>query len=306
MDIIGKKVYKFWMNVPFTFFKAGQYSANAGWKHKDIINDGDYELFIVLTGVAYIQIGSERFQLKKHDCLLIPPHVRHVGYQESPDNTNYYWLHFYSSGPVQSSYDSHIDKQKVEVIVPQIFNILNFDRVTILIRQLLDAANERLVVSFTTNYFVSSIVIELCNQYLSQIKGNESELHSTRFELIKNWIRIHSHDDLTVYLVAEHFDITPAYLTRLFKKYEGITTVQFINRAKIQQAKELLLTTEMSIKQIALELGFQSEKYFFRLFKHETQVTPTQFRNSFDKTYLNNLAVDPPIAKPNQIWKNKD
>lgn len=306
VDIIDNKVYKFWLSIPFTFFKAGQYFANQGWKHKDIINDGDYELFIVLTGVAYIQIGSEKFELSKHDCLLIPPHVRHFGYRESPDNTNYYWMHFYSSGLVQSSYESQLDKGEREVILPQVFHIANFDRVTILVHQMLDAANETLAVPFTANYFVSSIVIELCNQYLSTIQGKESELHSTRFELIKNYIRIHSHDELTVNSVAEHFDITSTYLTQLFKKYESTTTVRFINRVKVQQAKELLLTTEMSIKQIALELGFQNEKYFFRVFKSEMQVTPSQFRNSFDKTYLNNLDVDPPIAKPDKIWRNDD
>ena len=60
-----KKVYKFLLYEPVHFFKAGQYFANQGWRHKNIVNDGDYELFIMLSGAAYIQIGTERYALEK-------------------------------------------------------------------------------------------------------------------------------------------------------------------------------------------------------------------------------------------------
>lgn len=94
---MSKKVYKFNIESPMNFFKAGQYFANNGWKHKDVVNDGDYELFIMLEGAAYIQIESQQFELHENDCLLIPPYIRHFGYKGSPANTTYYWMHFYSN-----------------------------------------------------------------------------------------------------------------------------------------------------------------------------------------------------------------
>jgi AraC-type DNA-binding domain-containing proteins len=92
--------------------------------------------------------------------------------------------------------------------------------------------------------------------------------------------------------------MTPIYLTRLFKTYENTTTVHFINSVKIKQAEELLLTTDKSIKEIAYELSFSNEKYFLRIFKQITSLTPSNFRNSYSKTYLNNIEVDPTIPKP--------
>ncbi|GED93417.1 AraC family transcriptional regulator [Lentilactobacillus buchneri subsp. silagei] len=293
---MNKKVYKFSLYKPAQFFKAGQYFANQGWRHKDIVNDGDYELFIMLSGAAYIQIGTEKFALTKHDCLLIPPHIRHVGYQDSPDNTVYYWMHFFPGGTVTTSFDSSLPITKVETKIPQLFTVSSFERLVILIRQLLDSANDPNVPKISSNYFISSILIELSHQYTSAIQ--DSHKSSTRFELIKNWIRIHSHEKLSVNKIAAEFQMTPIYLTRLFKTYEDTTTIHFINSVKIKQAQELLLTTDKSIKEIAYDLSFSNEKYFLRIFKQVTSLTPSNFRNSYSKTYLNNLEVDPTIPKP--------
>ncbi|GAT18135.1 AraC family transcriptional regulator [Secundilactobacillus silagincola] len=293
---MDKKVYKFSLYQPVQFYKAGQYFANQGWRHKDIVNDGDYELFIMLSGAAYVQVGNKKFALSKHDCLLIPPHIRHVGYQDSPDDTVYYWMHFFPDETVTTSFDSNLSTTQADIEIPQLFTITDFERLVILIRQLLDSANDSNTPKIATNYFISNILIELSHQYISAIRNSQKS--PTRFELIKNWIRIHSHEKLSVTKVAAEFQMTPIYLTRLFKTYENTTTIHFINSVKIKQAEELLLTTDKSIKEIAYELSFSNEKYFLRIFKQITSLTPSNFRNSYSKTYLNNIEVDPTIPKP--------
>ncbi|WP_056963798.1 helix-turn-helix domain-containing protein [Levilactobacillus spicheri] len=293
---MNKKVYKFSLYDPVKFFKAGQYFADAGWRHKDITNDGDYELFIMLSGAAFIQIGTVQYALSEHDCLLIPPYIRHFGYRDSPNGTVYYWMHFFPNGTVTTSYTVNLAGNENEVTLPQQFIPKNFERVALLIRQLLDSANDKSSSQLATNYFVSSILIEVSRQFIATI--HPAPKSSSRFELIKNWIRIHSHENLTVAQIAAEFQMTPVYLTRLFKLYEGVTTIHFINSIKINQAQELLLTTDKSVKTVSLELGFRNEKYFLRVFKNMTSLTPTQFRNSYAKTYLNNIEVDPTIPKP--------
>ncbi|WP_223875912.1 AraC family transcriptional regulator [Paucilactobacillus kaifaensis] len=293
---MANKVYKFLLYEPVRFFKAGQYFADANWQHKDITNDGDYELFIMLAGTAFIEIGSERYTLAKNDCLLIPPYIRHFGFKTSPNNTIYYWMHFFPSGAVTTSYQLSLAHKPSEVVIPQLFNITNFERMAILIRQMLDSANDVKSSNLATNYFISNILIELSHQFAISIRDHHQS--STKFELIKNWIRIHSHDKLSVDIVAREFKMTPVYLTRLFNEYENMTTIHFINSIKIEQAQELLLTTDLSIKEIAYELSFNNEKYFLRIFKKMTSLTPTKFKNSYSKTYLNNIKVDPTIPKP--------
>ncbi|MGK4143743.1 AraC family transcriptional regulator [Weissella paramesenteroides] len=302
---MSKKVYKFNIESPMNFFKAGQYFANNGWKHKDVVNDGDYELFIMLEGAAYIQIESQQFELHENDCLLIPPYIRHFGYKGSPANTTYYWMHFYSNEKCSEfleddfSWKDDFHKKK-EVILCQKLFINDFTRIAVLIRQLLDSANRKDTLYSMADYFITCILIELSNQYYMNNKESKVkyDADTSRFELIKNWIRIHSHEEITVTKVAEEFEMSSTYLTHLFNKFENTSTIHFINLTKVNESQELLTTTDLPVKAIAIKLGFQNEKYFFRLFKHLTGITPRQFRNSYSKTYLNNIEVDPSIKKP--------
>lgn len=75
-------------------------------------------------------------------------------------------------------------------------------------------------------------------------------------------------------------------LTRLFKKYTHQTITQYVNNIKLQHAKELLLTTNMTTLMITNALGFESVSHFNHLFKKQFDVTPTQYRkdNLFPST----------------------
>ena len=292
-----EKVYKFNMKQPFKFFKAGHYIANSKWRHKDVINDGDYELFIMLSGDAFIQIDHHNYSLHRHDCLLIPPFRRHVGFKDSPKGTTYYWLHFFPRKPVnQISIPNTIHDG--EIVIPSLCHLRRFTRITLLMRQLLDSANSPQALAISSDYFLSSLAAEINNQYIEYYQAENAIKDTSRYEVIKNWIRIHSYENLNVAQVAAHFEISPTYLTHLFHIHDQTTTISFINQVRIQQAQELLLTTDMSVKQIALTLHFDNEKYFYRVFKKVTGTTANRYRNAYNKTYLNNTHVDPQIPQP--------
>lgn len=293
------KVYKFLLTQPLQFYKAGQFIAQPGWRHKTVTNDGDYEIIIMIEGDIHIQIGDDQISLNKKDCLLIPPHIKHSGFKGSSQKSMFYWMHFFPNGEVTSSYASTLETNHYEVLIPYVFNINNFERLAILVRELLDSANDQHPLVLAPHYYISSILIEISHQYINSVRQNKNP--SMRFEMIKNWIRIHSHDKINVGSVATEFHMTPVYLTRLFKEQEQVTTVQFINRVKVKQAEELLLTTDFSIKEIAYELSFNNEKYFLRVFKKINSLTPTQYRNSYTQTYLNNVKVDPTIPMPDNL-----
>ena len=67
-------------------------------------------------------------------------------------------------------------------------------------------------------------------------------------------------------------------LTRLFKKHLGCTITQYVNKVKLQYAKELLITTDMTTSMITNELHFESISHFNHLFKKHFKMTPTEYR----------------------------
>ncbi|MFD0677673.1 MULTISPECIES: helix-turn-helix domain-containing protein [unclassified Paenibacillus] len=77
--------------------------------------------------------------------------------------------------------------------------------------------------------------------------------------------------------IAEQFGLNPSYLSRLFKKLNGQSFVQFTANLKIEKAKQLLLNTNLSVSEIAEAVGY-TERTFGRVFKNVTSTTPANYR----------------------------
>lgn len=83
---------------------------------------------------------------------------------------------------------------------------------------------------------------------------------------------------LGLYRIAEELHLSNSYLSTTFKAQYGVGIVQFINQKRIDFAKELIVNTEMSIKEIALACGFSSDISFIRVFKRHEDQTPGTLR----------------------------
>lgn len=77
---------------------------------------------------------------------------------------------------------------------------------------------------------------------------------------------------------ADRLCITPGYLSTLVKRHSAMTTLQWIDRALVREAKVLLHHTQMPIAEIADALGFATPSFFVRFFRQQTGSTPLQFR----------------------------
>ena len=86
----------------------------------------------------------------------------------------------------------------------------------------------------------------------------------------------------TVQYVADALKVSPNYLSGLLKTLTGQSTQQHIHGKLIEKAKEKLSTTELSVSEIAYALGFEHSQSFSKLFKSKTQLSPLQFRQSFN------------------------
>ena len=86
----------------------------------------------------------------------------------------------------------------------------------------------------------------------------------------------------TVQYLAEAVHLSPNYLSRLLKTLSGHSTQQFIQNKLVDKAKEKLSTTDLSVSEIADDLGFEQPQSFNKLFKKKTHVSPLAFRQSFN------------------------
>ena len=86
----------------------------------------------------------------------------------------------------------------------------------------------------------------------------------------------------TVQYIADTLNISPSYLSGSLKMLTGQSTQQHIHDKLIDKAKEKLSTTSLSISEIAYELGFEHPQSFIKLFKTKTELSPLEFRQSFN------------------------
>lgn len=86
----------------------------------------------------------------------------------------------------------------------------------------------------------------------------------------------------TVAYVAEQLNISPNYLSGLLKVLTGQSTQQHIHEKLIENAKEKLSTTALSVSEIAYGLGFEHPQSFSKLFKTKTNLSPVEFRQAFN------------------------
>ncbi|MFV0467516.1 MAG: helix-turn-helix domain-containing protein [Dysgonomonas sp.] len=86
----------------------------------------------------------------------------------------------------------------------------------------------------------------------------------------------------TVQHIADMLNLSNKYLSSLLKQLTGQTTQQHIHNKLIEKAKEKLSTTDLTVSEIAYDLGFEHSQSFSKLFKNKTNQSPLEFRQSFN------------------------
>jgi AraC family transcriptional activator of pobA len=86
----------------------------------------------------------------------------------------------------------------------------------------------------------------------------------------------------TVHYLADHLNMTPSYLSDMLRSLTGQNAQQHIHSKLIEKAKEKLSTTSLSVNEVAYALGFEHSQSFSKLFKTKTNLSPLEFRRSFN------------------------
>lgn len=111
---------------------------------------------------------------------------------------------------------------------------------------------------------------------------NESKNNSIIYSIVE-YINSHLEEEITLKELGELFHINPYYLSQLFKEDTGINYHNYLTTARINEAKSLLVSTQMKISQIASSVGFSDYRVFTKVFKKYEGILPTEYRASQKK-----------------------
>lgn len=102
--------------------------------------------------------------------------------------------------------------------------------------------------------------------------------------LCMDYIYSHLNSRLTIEELADYTELSPSYLSRLFKKELGIPISSYISEKKIEKAQHLLKYSDYSLIDIANYLAFSSQSHFIQTFKKSVGLTPKKYRDKFYRT----------------------
>ncbi len=80
--------------------------------------------------------------------------------------------------------------------------------------------------------------------------------------------------------MARHSGVSPFHFCKIFKRFTGLTFTEYVNRARVEKAKQLLIKPQSRVTEVAYDVGFQSLSQFNRSFRRVMDQSPTEFRSS--------------------------
>lgn len=239
------------------------------WAKGRVLNE--YQINYITDGEGILENETGRFQLKPGSIVIIHPGIWHRYRPLKTKGWKEQYIGF--EGQLVEQFLNHPFFSPVRPV-------LNIG----IHEELLDTylKIEELVEGEKPDFqkIASGLIVKMLGYLISF--ESQKEFSGKRIETIIEEARYHMRENVdkpfSLKKLAEEHNIGYSYFRKMFKKYTGVAPHQYHIELKIMRAKELLLSTDKSIKEISYDLEFQSIHYFSRIFKEKTGMSPSEFR----------------------------
>lgn len=120
----------------------------------------------------------------------------------------------------------------------------------------------------------------MVKKYCRLVNKHSQKSYSLLIQKVTTQIESDLSSDLSLNSLASIFGVNPSYLSSLFKKETGVTLTEYVNKKRVERAKELLLSTNLQIQNISQRCGILDVNYFTKTFKKHTGLTPKKYREN--------------------------
>lgn len=127
---------------------------------------------------------------------------------------------------------------------------------------------------------IKSMIDMICNQRIEKEKEKDDLFISQVLSFIAENYKMDIFSQVTV---AEKFNVSSSYLSRFFSEKLGVSFIQYVNDLKMNEAKRLLVTTDIGISNIIEQVGYLDKSNFMKRFKKNEGITMGQYRNLYTK-----------------------
>lgn len=278
-------------NLELILLNVGFEEPNDNWNWKNV-HSPFARIYYVKAGEAKTKINGEVYTLKPNHLYLTPPFTLHDDVSYGPFSL--FYIHFYEKTiNKESIFDKYLFPIEVEASLLDLM----------LTERLLDINPERYLRNIDPQLYdnpptfsryvaesnkmslhsvieTQGILYQLLSRFAENLRIKASNKDG-RINKCLQYIHENPDKDISIKELSDIACMSENHLIRLFRKEVNNTPLKYINSKKMEKAQLLLLTTDMPIRDVALELSLDNVSYFNRIFKEYTGKTPSEYKKQF-------------------------
>ena len=233
------------------------------------------EVFFVVNGTGKFQVEDKTFFVGKDDLIIINPNIMHTEFNHGKEALEYIILGldgllFLHSGQAQSDYRIYnLPDHRTEIL----FYLKS-------ILQELQQKKEHY--TEVCQDLLEILLLLLMRDTKSTLDCASIDKASRECRFIEQYLDEHFTENITLEMLSGLTYMNKYYMVHAFKKYKGISPINYLISRRLSEARHLLETTDYPIAKIAQAAGFSSQSYFSQVFRKELNITPAQYRKQAD------------------------
>lgn len=228
----------------------------------------EYMIQYTIEGEGVVILPNEEFTVKKGDLLILSNYQHHILKTINGQSWEIAFVHIFDNEMVtkiiEKIYMKHryvihnYDEDKVVPYIKDLIKVLSYEE-----------KNE-----FKISSIVYNLLMEICDQ------SNVFKPDAIDYELagVINFLKKNYNKPIKLKDILEYTNYSKNHLERLFKSKTGMTIKEFISRLRLRKSQELILTTNMYFKEIALSVGLTDYRSLVYLFQNAIGMTPSEYR----------------------------
>jgi AraC-like DNA-binding protein len=234
----------------------------------------EYQMLYTIEGQGYFMSDhlNQLVTLREGDIHLLFPGEWHSYYPDKDTGWKSYWIGFKGQNMDVRLKEGFLSPER------PIYHVGYSEELVQLYRSAYNAAIEEAAYSQQLLAGIVNHMIGLMYSLERNIILNKNQSHVDMIKRAQLRIREDVEKSLTIQQLAEEFGISYSTFRKLFKEYTGISPALYQQDLKLQRAKELLTSTDLSVKEIAYRLNFETPDYFSSRFKIKTGRRPSELR----------------------------
>jgi AraC-like DNA-binding protein len=286
------------------YIVCGEDTYEVGETHVERQNIEVFDMLAVTKGRLFMGEGSQTWTVNEGQALVLRPDQHHYPTKGCREETHFHWIHFQTVG-IWSEFDSNPKKSEKQHLYAKAKSILNLDSPKDLGSKFTEVFSIKLprlctlsapsktfeainglselekISHFTAKYEQQALfqnILRYVHEEQSQ-PCNEATIKVA--EKAASFFRKNYSVPFSYKQLQEELHFHPTYIARCVKKVYGCTLLEYLTKYRLQKARILLLTSNLSISSVAEKVGFYNPIYFSRCFKNAEGLSPREFRKRY-------------------------